>query len=606
MKDFEYEKILKKAPFGYALHKILLDEHGDPKDFEYIEINDAFEKIMKLNRNQIIGKKITEILPTINDNKFDCIKYYGDITISGSESEFEQYLEELKGWYKIKIYSPRENYFITYLNDIGNEIKERELFKSTLLSIDEGIIATDLHGKIVIINKTGERLTEWKEKDILNLNIFDVFKVCDDNGENKITKSILELIQSGESIKNEENMLLKSKTGIDIPIVYDISPVKDGEGEIYGMVINFRDISEKIAKDKEIDYITYHDGLTGVYNRNFFNEKIKSIDLVENLPISIIMGDVNGLKLTNDAFGHLMGDKLLLSAANIMKRVCRDSDIVVRWGGDEFIILLPKTKQEDVEEISERIKNECIKENIDLLNISISLGYDTKTNKDADIMKSVTNAEEMMYKVKMLESKSVKSRTLKIIINTLCEKSEQNDLHSKSVSKICKQIGQAMEMSKEKISELEILGEIHDIGKIGVSESVLNKVEPLNSQEWEEIRKHPQTGYHIVSSSSDISFLGDSILAHQEWYDGSGYPKGLKGEESPLMARILSIADAYDAMVSCRPYRKSRTKDEAIEEIKKYSGRQFDPNIVEMFVNKIARKLDEPNLNCKIYIDKEM
>ncbi|BCZ48917.1 diguanylate cyclase [Clostridium gelidum] len=597
MKDFEYEKILKKAPFGYALHKILLDEYGIPVDFEYVEINDAFEKIMKLNRNQIIGKKITEILPTINDNKFDCIKHYGDITISGSESEFEQYLEELKGWYKIKIYSPSKYYFITYLNDIGNEIKERELFKSTLLSIDEGIIATDLYGKIVIINKTGERLTEWKEKDILNLNIFDVFKVCDDNEENKITESILELIQNGECIKNEENMLLKSKTGIDIPIVYDISPVKDSEGEIYGMVINFRDISEKIAKDKEIDYITYHDGLTGVYNRNFFNEKIISIDLEENLPISIIMGDVNGLKLTNDAFGHLMGDKLLLSAANIMKRVCRDRDIVIRWGGDEFIILLPKTKQEDVEEISERIKNECIKENIDLLNISISLGYDTKTNKDADIMKSVTNAEEMMYKVKMLESKSVKSRTLKIIINTLCEKSEQNDLHSKSVSKICKQIGQAMEMSKEKISELEILGEIHDIGKIGVSESVLNKVEPLNSEDWEEIRKHPQIGYHIVCSSGDISFLGDSILAHQEWYDGSGYPKGLKGEEIPLMARILSIADAYDAMVSYRSYRKSLTKNEAIKEIKKCSGIQFDPNIVEIFVGKVAKKLNEIDIS---------
>ena len=144
------------------------------------------------------------------------------------------------------------------------------------------------------------------------------------------------------------------------------------------MVISFKDITEKIIKDKELDYITYHDGLTGVYNRNFFNEEIKNIDLEENLPISVIMGDVNGLKLTNDAFGHLIGDKLLVAAANIMKRVCRDNDIVVRWGGDEFIILLPKTKEEDVEQISERIKAECIKENIDIINISISLGYNTK------------------------------------------------------------------------------------------------------------------------------------------------------------------------------------------------------------------------------------
>jgi diguanylate cyclase (GGDEF)-like protein len=358
------------------------------------------------------------------------------------------------------------------------------------------------------------------------------------------------------------------------------------------MVISFKDITEKILKDKEIDYITYHDSLTGVYNRSFFNEEIKNIDLEENLPISVIMGDINGLKLTNDAFGHLMGDKLIVSAANIMTRVCSDNDIVVRWGGDEFIILLPKTKEEDAEKISERIKEECINESIDILNISISLGYDTKITKEDDIMKSVLNAEEMMYKVKMLESKSMKSRTLKLIIDTLHEKSERDHVHSKNVSKICSLIGKSRGMSKDKISELEILGELHDIGKIGVSENILNKLGPLNEEEWEEVRKHPQIGYHIVSSTSDISFLADSILAHHEWYDGSGYPKGLKGEEIPLMARIVSVADAYDAMVGYRSYRKTKTRDEAIEEFIKSSGTQFDPEIVEVFISKVIKQLN--------------
>ena len=201
--------------------------------------------------------------------------------------------------------------------------------------------------------------------------------------------------------------------------------------------------------------------------------------------------------------------------------------------------------------------------------------------------KAITNAEEMMYKIKMLESKSIKSRTLKLIVNTLYEKSERDDLHSKGVSKICKLIGNTMGMSKEKISELEILGDIHDIGKVGVSQNILNKVGELSEEEWEEIRKHPQIGYHIVSSSSDISFLGESVLTHHEKYDGSGYPKGLKGDEIPLMARILSVADAYDAMVSYRPYRKTKTRNEAIEELRKYSGTQFDPKIVEIFISKV-------------------
>ena len=220
------EKILKKAPFGYALQKILLGDNGIPNDFEYIEVNEAFEKLTGLNKDKIIGKKITEVLPNIKNNKFDWIKCFGDIAINDSESEFEQYSEELDRWYKIKVYSPEKYYVITYFIDITNEVKERELFKSMLLSITEGIIATDLYGKIIIINETAERITGWKKEDILNKKIFDVFKVYDDNGENKITDNILNIINNGEEIREEENLILKSKIGIDIPVVYNISPVK--------------------------------------------------------------------------------------------------------------------------------------------------------------------------------------------------------------------------------------------------------------------------------------------------------------------------------------------------------------------------------------------
>ena len=586
VEGFEYERILEKSPFGYALYKICLDKDGKPNDLEHIAVNDAFEKITGLDKKAIIHKRLTEVLPNIKSNKFDWVNYYADVAINNLERECEQYFEVFKRWYKIKLYSPKKYYVVSYFIDITDQIKERELFKSTLLSITEGIITTDLNGKIIIINESAERITQWEEEEILNSNMFEVFGICDTKSE-----SILNIIHNGESIK-DKSCMLKSKTGIDIPIINNISPVKNGIGEIFGMVISFKDITEKIIKDKELDYITYHDSLTGVYNRSFFKEEIKNIDVEENLPISVIMGDVNGLKLTNDAFGHLMGDKLLESAANIMKRVCRENDIVVRWGGDEFIILLPKTKEDTAEQISERIKEECIKENLDMINVSISLGYDTKNTKEDDIMKSVTNAEEMMYKIKMLESKSIKSRTLKIIINTLYEKSKRDDFHSKNVSKICKLIGESMNMSKDKISELEILGDIHDIGNIGVSQSILNQVGKLSEEEWQEVKKHPQIGYHIVSSSSDISFLGESVLVHHEWYDGSGYPKGLKGEEIPLMARILSIADAYDAMTSYRPYRKTLTKEETIQELIKYSGTQFDPKLVEIFISKVIKKLD--------------
>nr|WP_286172947.1 HD domain-containing phosphohydrolase [Caproiciproducens sp. MSJ-32] len=191
----------------------------------------------------------------------------------------------------------------------------------------------------------------------------------------------------------------------------------------------------------------------------------------------------------------------------------------------------------------------------------------------------------------MLESKSQKSKTLKIIIETLYERSKQDVEHSKNVSRLCKLIGETLELSLKEVSELEILGDIHDVGKIGVSLNILNKTTQLTEADWIEVKRHSEIGYRIVSATNEFSFLGDAILAHHEWYNGSGYPNGLKGEKIHKMARILAIADAYDAMISYRPYRKSKTKEEAINELIKYKGIQFDSDLVDLFVNKVINKI---------------
>ncbi|WP_097027031.1 sensor domain-containing diguanylate cyclase/phosphohydrolase [Clostridium peptidivorans] len=585
-----YSDILEKAPFGYALQKVILNDDGDIDDCEYIEINDSFEKLTGLNKTQVIGKRATEVFPNVKGSDFDWISHYGNTAINRVESEFEQYLEDTGRWYKVKIYSPKKYYVITFFIDISNEIKEKELFKSTLISIAEGVIAVDLHGNIIMINKTAEKLISCEEENTLHKKVQDVFKIYDKNDEKEITNTILE--NRSENTDKDNNVVLKTRKCTNVPIVYNISPIKDDKGILYGRVISFRDITDKVAKEKEIVYINHHDSLTGAYNRNFFNEKIKSIDIEENLPISIIMGDINGLKLTNDAFGHLMGDKLLIAASNTLKNSCRTQDMIIRWGGDEFIVLLPKTKEKDAEKIIKRTKEECKKEDIGIINVSISLGFSTKKNNNEDIMRTITNAEEMMYKIKMFESKSQKSETLKIIMDTLYQKSTQDAEHSKNVSEICKAIGIAMKLSEKEIHELELLGNMHDIGKISISENILNKSDKLNEEEWNKVKKHSEVGYHIISSSNDLAFLGNYILAHHEWYDGSGYPKGLKGKKIPLMSRILSIADAYDAMISDRPYRKAFTKNEAVKEIIKYSGKQFDPNLGKIFVDKVVKTLN--------------
>lgn len=356
----------------------------------------------------------------------------------------------------------------------------------------------------------------------------------------------------------------------------------DGEAEVFGIS---RNIQERKEQEDKLRYMSYHDQLTGLYNRRFFEEELRKLDTSENLPISVIMGDINGLKLVNDSFGHAMGDRLLERAATIIKSVCRPEDVIARLGGDEFIILLPKASSSEASQAVARIKDLISKEKIANIDISFSFGYDTKENWQQHILEVLSNAENHMYRNKLHERSSMRSKTVDIIMNTLFEKSSRELMHSRRVSELCKAIASQMNFEKDVVNQISIAGLVHDIGKIGVDENILNKAGRLTEEEWREIVKHPETGWRILSSTSEFSELARFILEHHERWDGSGYPKGLKGEEISLEARIISVADAYDAMTSRRTYREEISRKKAIEEIKRCAGTQFDPAVVDVFLN---------------------
>jgi diguanylate cyclase len=300
------------------------------------------------------------------------------------------------------------------------------------------------------------------------------------------------------------------------------------------------------------------------------------------------MLDVNGLKLINDAFGHLMGDKVLQRAAAIMKRECRIDDIVARFGGDEFVMLLPGTSQSDVELMLNRILTNIGKEDICSVNVSISYGCATKYQSSENISDIFKLAEDHMYRRKLSESKSMHYKTIEIILKTLHEKSEREKKHSDRVSDLSKLIGTALGFNNEDINELITTALMHDIGKIAIDLSILDKPSKLNDSEWVEIQRHPELGYQILRSINEFAKLAEYVLAHHERWDGTGYPRSLRGEEIPLQARIIAVADAYDAMTSDRAYRSSLSKEAALGEIEKNAGTQFDPQIAKLFMEIIA------------------
>jgi diguanylate cyclase (GGDEF)-like protein len=340
------------------------------------------------------------------------------------------------------------------------------------------------------------------------------------------------------------------------------------------------------------------DGLTNLYNRRFLEEELKRLDTERNLPLTVVMGDVNGLKLTNDAFGHRAGDSILRKTAKILKTWCRASDIVVRMGGDEFAIILPNTTYDQATAIVQRIREAIASEKVDWLVFSVSFGWATKQEPGEDLQAVMRKAEEDMYQQKLEDSIGVKNRTRDAILRALDEKNERERQHANRVSQLCALTGMALGLNNKDIEELRTLGLLHDIGKIALDNEILDKPGRLNDAERREVRRHVETGYRIMSSLNEFAPLANNILTHHERWDGQGYPQGLKGESIPLAARILTVAEAYDVLTTDKPYRQALGKEAALEEIRKNAGTQFDPDIARIFIDKVMLEKDPLQSVC--------
>ena len=241
------------------------------------------------------------------------------------------------------------------------------------------------------------------------------------------------------------------------------------------------------------------------------------------------MADVNGLKLINDSFGHYIGDQLLVKVAEAFRAGCRAQDIIARLGGDEFIVIMPGADRGEAKNIVANVSKAASREMISSIELSVSMGWATKSAGE-DIMKVLKNAEDHMYKKKLIESPSMRGKAINVIIKTLHEKNRREEQHSHRVSELCRSMGEAIGLAEEEVNELYTIGLLHDIGKIAVSENILNKDQKLNEAEWNELKRHPEVGYRILNTVEEMSEIAKSVLYHHERWDGKGYPKGLKRE----------------------------------------------------------------------------
>ena len=464
-----------------------------------------------------------------------------------------------------------------------NREQEKELFRkkmwleTTLLSIGEGVVVTDNDDVIQMSNREALMITGLKEADVHGKKFADAYPMTFSSpntpleGEDRTSYAYEGVYISPEGQRKELDLR--------------VSSILFRGKECLGSVIVFRDVTERNRIETENRYLTYHDKLTGLYNRRFFEEESKRLDVERNLPISIVVGDVNGLKLINDVFGHLSGDHLLTAAGDAVKSVCRKEDIAARWGGDEYIIFLPRTGSVDSEKIAERIREKCRGMQINGVALSIALGCATKVVPEDNLSSVIKRADDSMYQVKLVEGKSMKNHAVQSILSTLYESVETEEVHSQRVSRFCELLAGALRLGRLETSELSLTGKIHDIGKVALDRNILNKPGRLTPEEYEAVKQHSLKGYNILHASVDLSHLANYVLYHHERWDGTGYPSGLKGTSIPLFSRILTVADAYEALTGRRPYRDPVSKEDALREIQRCSGSQFDPAVVDALMS---------------------
>lgn len=365
------------------------------------------------------------------------------------------------------------------------------------------------------------------------------------------------------------------------------TPIIDEYGNIRGIVGISRDITQHKTLEDKLRYLSEIDALTDLYNRNSFEEKIKKLNKANYHPLGIIMGDVNGLKLINDTLGHLEGDNLLRSISNVLKSSCSESGYVFRWGGDEFIILVPNADELKCDKLIKQILNDCKKYDYKYMQLSISLGAVVKHEVDDNIYDCINKAEEKVYRHKLLDNKSIKSSIMDSLLKSLEEKNLETNEHAKRVTKYALALGQKLNFKISELDELILVARLHDIGKIGISEDILLKPGSLTNEEFEIMKTHTEKGYRIINASSELYTVAKCVLTHHERWDGKGYPLGLKGDEIPLVSRIINIADSFDVMTNNRPYKNTKSKNEAIKELQRCAGTQFDPTLVHYFIEYI-------------------
>jgi diguanylate cyclase (GGDEF)-like protein/PAS domain S-box-containing protein len=584
------EYIIKKSSQGIAVHD---------KNMNYVYVSEAYCKMYRVSQD-IIGKHHYDVFPDLPEKW----KEVHQRALSGEvlRSDRDEYIRsdgsvdytrwECHPWYDENNAIAGIVIYTEVINDlIETEIQLKDSHQKLLHIMDRlpiGIAVNSVDPEVnfeymndnfpKFYNTTREALQE-------NDSFWDVVYE-DESFKEEIKIKVVEGIKSKEPSKMKWEDVPITQNGQIVKYISAYAIPLPNSETIISTVL---DVTERKMKENMSIHTSNHDYLTKLPNRRYFEEMLNHFNQKAYYPLSIVMLDLDGLKIINDAFGHEKGNDALIKVANIINDIRCEYGFAARIGGDEFIILCPNKDESHVSEMKRLLFEKVNLIKIEDFKFSLSFGYSIKSDDSKNIDEIIKEAEDNMYSNKVLHGQTARNESVMSILHTLKDKYNEERIHSDKVSFYCKRMGEVLGLDEDHVKELEIAGLMHDIGKITIPDSILDKPDKLTSDEWKIMKTHTINGYNILRSADKYSRLAEYALTHHERWDGNGYPNGLHGENIPLFSRIISISDAFEAMTADRPYRKALSQEIAIAELIRCSGSQFDPRLVNIFINDVIQ-----------------
>lgn len=568
-------------------------------DNTYLEVNESFLKNNGFQREQVIGKKLDDIGVSVDPLYYE--PYMDELMKTGVAMDREIQFE-FRNTKVINLVSSRliqingKTRKMTVLRDI-TKIKQAEEqlrqsekhSREVLTNLPIAISYATLEGKILFTNNRFTELFGYTCDEITNLDtmVKMIYPEIEAKFGKKYYDEYLNILNSQNQEIPNRCFQFTSKVACKDGTEKEIETVTFNNGKyIYAA---FTDITEQKEIEERLKQLSLYDALTGVYNRAFFEDHIKSAKDIGQKPVGLIVCDVDGLKVINDSLGHAAGDYMLKEVANILKSLFNNGELIARIGGDEFVVFLYETSEKELSAACNLVRERIRQYNDENPSppISLSMGYSLSKQVPVDIYTLFIEADNYLLREKLHRKNSAKNAIVQALLKALEARDFLTEGHGDRLQNLMESFTNTIEVPECEIADFKLFAHFHDIGKVGIPDSLLFKPSKLTDDEWAVMRQHCEIGHRIAMSAPDLAPIADWILKHHEWWNGGGYPLGLKGEEIPLACRILSILDAYDAMTSDRPYRKGLSHEIATSELMRCAGTQFDPALVNAFVSMI-------------------